>query len=194
MKEQNPQPRIPENIVRHEKEKLRADISASNMAVVNYIRDTNKRMKQQQPTLYKTIEEIAIEQGQPTASMYFYGASLSFNIIDAWLQEEGKEIAITEDDLNLHWENVADFWDDQKWNNPEWAEEQLAAGNTPKSKLSLSDKLDFYSPSFKGVLGTISASLPTSELKSSFLSGARDVALPFFAKIEAGELDNKFYQ
>lgn len=192
MKEQDPQLRIPEHIVWREQEKLRAD--TSEMSIVNYIVDATLRMQKKQPSMYKEIKENSIKRGKPIALMYLWGAALSFNIIDAWLQEEGKEIAITEDNLNVHWENVADFWDDQRWNDPMWSEEQLAAGNTPKSKLSLSERLDAYSPSLISLIGTISASLPTYDLKSGFISGARDVALPFFAKIEAEELDKKLYQ
>jgi len=185
MTEREPKSIIPEHIVVQLKDNL------NNHPMADYMRIMNLEIQQKQPELYKQLMEIAMEKGEQNGEIYILGAFLSFNLIDTWLQQEGKEILITEEDLEVHWENLADFWDDQRWRDPMWAEEQLTAGNTPTSAFSLVGKLNAYSPSFEGVLGSLSAALPTFELKSSFISGARDVALPFFAKIEAGELDKK---
>lgn len=188
MNERSPKSIIPEHIVENLANNL------NTQYVEDFMERVDLEMRQKQPQLHKELLEIAMEKGDTNGTKYMFGAFLSFNVIDAWLQQEGKKILITEEDLAVHWENVADFWDDQRWNDPNWAEEQLAVDNTPKSTLSLAEKLDIYSPSFISVLGIISASLPTYELKSDFISGARDVALPFFAKIETEELDKKLYQ
>jgi len=187
MKERTPKSIIPNHIVDNLVNTLRTQ------HIKDFMRRTNFEMLQKQPQLHKELIKIAMENDNDNGKRYMLGSFLSFNVIDAWLQQKHKTIIITQEDLEVHWKNVGDFRDDQSWHDSTWAGEQLATGNIPRTGLSLSEKLNFYSQFFKAVLGNISTSLQNYESKSAFLNGARDVALPFFAKIEAEELDKKFF-
>ena len=84
-------------------------------------------------------------------------------------------------------QNHLEHFEDPRWNNFAWAEEQIEMGDRPTTDLSwFVDILDETSPTFLSFLReAISTFGENIEIKQSFIGGAFDVAMPFWGKVNS---------
>ena len=154
----------------------------SNDELFEYVKASMAAMFNEQPILYGYVKRVA--KNQPDLFTYSIGVAASFDIISSQLKQDGNKIEINEHDIEVHDQNKFEFFEDPRWKNLAWADEQVDKGERPITDVSwFVDLLRETSPAFLSFIrDTISTFGEDVEKKQSFMLGAFDVAMPFWGK------------
>lgn len=156
-----------------------------------YIRRIMIRMRREQEDLYDSISGTAKSHDY---FLYGLGAAIGFDAMTIQLRKTPHNIKITKDDIAVYQATLGEFWDDPRWNDLGWAEEQLDQGRRPLSDLTwFLEKLQPTSSHFLDYTAVFVRRLANDHKRSSFLRGIFDTMIPFFSKIEAEQMEQKFY-